>query len=66
MKKFSTGFSQPFHKISTVKNCLKTNRDAAIVNISTKFRPPIYYYTSKDSLTLLNFCLDKGVHFTIL
>ena len=64
MEKFSTGFQQPFHRISTVKKGLKTNRDAVIVFFSTKYRPPIYYYISKRSLTLLNFCLDKGVHFT--
>lgn len=63
MEKFSTGFQQPFHRISTVKKALKTNRDAVIVIFSTKYRPPIYYYISKRSLTLLNFCLDKGVHF---
>lgn len=40
MEKFSTGFSQPFHRISTVKKGLKTNRDGVIVIFSTKYRPP--------------------------
>jgi dipeptide/tripeptide permease len=65
MKKFPTHFAQTFHKIFTVKKCLKTNRDAVIAIFSTKYRPPIYYYISKRSLTLLNFCLDNGVHFNI-
>ena len=64
MKTFSTHFPQPFHKVFTVKKGLKTNRGAVIVNFSTKYRPPIYYYISKRSLTLVIFCLDNGVHFS--
>ena len=63
MRKFSTGFPQDFHKISTVKTGRRANRDAVIVKFSTKYRPPIYYYIGIRSLTLVNFCLDKGVHF---
>ncbi len=63
MKKCSTHDPQDFHKISTVETGRKTNRDAVIVNFSTKYRPPIYYI-SRRSLTFINFCLDNGVHFT--
>ena len=40
-----------------------TDRVDKIFAKGTIYRPPIYYYISKRSLTLLNFCLDKGVHF---
>jgi hypothetical protein len=68
MLEISTSFPQDFHRISTLKIWLKTNRNDGFAEFSTKSPSlPFYFFSDIElkSLTFLIFCLDKGVHFTL-
>ena len=66
MQKSSTFFPQDFHRISTNENTRKAFTVVGSLEFSTILAFPNFlnFYVDKYiSLTFINFCLDKGVHF---
>ena len=66
MQKSSTFFPQDFHRISTCDITWKAFPDKGCLEFSTILAFPNFlniYVDKHISLTFINFCLDKGVHF---
>jgi hypothetical protein len=68
VQKSSTFFPQDFHRISTCDITWKAFPDKGCLEFSTILAFPDFlniYVHKYISLTFINFCLDKGVHFTL-